>query len=204
MSKRKDRDQQVAEALQRILESDADLATKALCQLMALTGTRESEARGARSEEIDIDAALWRVPSSRTKTRRPQVVLLSGPALAVIAEARERTGGIGLLFPSATGRPISLATLGKLLKSLGLSCVHSFRACYRTWMADQDVPDNVAELALGHTQPSDPTSIELLEQRRTVAEQWGDSLAENTDPAQPNPPPPSQDHGGGEEGGNRD
>ena len=194
----------MAEALQRILESDAGWATKAVCQMMAFTGTRQGEVRGARWEEIDIDAALWRVPSSRTKTLRPQIVPLSGPALAVIAEARERTGGIGLLFPSATGQPISPGTLGKLLKSLGLSCVHSFRVCYRTWMADHGVPDNVAELALGHTQPSVPASIELLEQRRTVAEQWGDSLAENTDPAQPNPPPPSQDHGRGEEGGNRD
>ena len=204
MSKRKDRDQQVAEALQRILESDAGWATKAVCQMMAYTGTRQSEARSARWDEIDRDAALWRIPSSRTKSLRPQVVPLSGPVLAVIAEAWERTGGIGLLFPSATGQPISPGTLGKLLKSLGLSCVHSFRACYRTWMADQDVPDNVAELALGHTHPSVPASIELLEQRRTVAEQWGHSLAENTDPDQPNPPPPSQDHGGGEEGGNRD
>ena len=75
--------------------------------MMAFTGTRLSEARSARWDEIDRDEAQWCISGSRTKSLRPHVGPLSGPVLAVIAEAWERTGGIGLLFPSATGRPIS-------------------------------------------------------------------------------------------------
>ena len=62
---------------------------------------------------IDRDRALWRIPAGRTKEGRPHNVPLSGPALAVLADAWERTGGVGLVFPAATGRAISPATLGR-------------------------------------------------------------------------------------------
>ena len=105
--------------------------------MMVFTGTRQSEARGVLWDEIDRDDGLWRIPGRRTKSRRPHVVPLSGPVLAVLDDAWERTGGVGLVFPSATGRPISPATLGKLLKSLGLSCVpHGLRSSYRTYMSE--------------------------------------------------------------------
>ena len=67
-----------------------------------------------------IDRALLRIPADRTKEGRPHNVPLSGPVLAVLADAWERTGGVGLVFPSATGRPISPATLRKLLRALGV------------------------------------------------------------------------------------
>ena len=188
--------QQVNEALQRVQESDAHSSTKGVCRMMVFTGTRQSEARGVLWDEIDRDDGLWRIPGRRTKSRRPHVVPLSGPVLAVLDDAWERTGGVGLVFPSATGRPISPATLGKLLKSLGLSCVpHGLRSSYRTYMSEHGIPDKVAELALGHTHPSVPAGIDLLEQRRAAIEQWGQYLTENSGPDQPN-------NSGREEGGN--
>ena len=99
--------QQVAEALQRVRESDAHWATKGVCQMMVYTGTRQSETRGARWDEINRDEALLCLPGRRTKSGLPLVVPLSGPVLAVLDDAWERTGGVGLVFPSATGRPIS-------------------------------------------------------------------------------------------------
>ena len=193
--------QQMPEVLQRVRESDAHPSTKGVCELMVFTGTRQSEARGVRWDEINRNEALLCLPSRRTKTRQPLVIPLSGPVLAVLDDAWERTGGVGLVFPSATGRPISPATLGKLLKSLGLSFVpHGLRSSYRTYMSEHGIPDKVAELALGHTHPSVPAGIDLLEQRRQAIEQWGQYLTENRGPDQPNPPPPS----GREDGGTRD
>ena len=193
--------QQVAEALQRVRGSGAHWSTKGVCLTMGYAGTRQSEARGARWEEINRDEARWCIPGSRTKSGRSIIVPLSGPVLAVFDDAWERTSGVGLVFPSATGRPISPATLGKLLKSLGLSCTpHGFRASYRTFMSEHGIPDKVAELSLGHTYPSVPAGIDLLAQRRAAIEQWGQYLTENSGPDQPNPQPPS----GREEGGTRD
>ena len=185
---------QMREALQRVRDSGAHWATKAVFLLMTLTGTRQGEVRGARWEEIDRDRALWKIPANRTKEGRPHNVALSGPVLAVLADAWERTGGVGLVFPSATGQPISPATLRKLLRALGVDCTpHGLRATYRTWMAEHGVPDEVAELALGHTHKKVPPGIDLLEQRRAIAEQWGNYLTGNTGPDQPSPPPSQHD-----------
>jgi integrase len=180
---------QVGEALQRVFDSGAHWSTKGVCLLMALTGTRQKEVRSALWEEIDLDQALWRIPATRTKEGRPHNVPLSRPVLDVLADSWVRTGGVGLVFPAATGRPISPGTLRKLLKSLGVLCVpHGFRASYRTWMSEHGVPEEVSELAIGHTHKNVPPGIDLLEQRRDVAEQWGHYCTKRTDPDQPGPP----------------
>ncbi len=43
-------------------------------RLIILTGTRHSEAVGARWDEIDLAAGLWVVPADRTKQRKPQPI----------------------------------------------------------------------------------------------------------------------------------
>ena len=185
---------EMREALQRVRDSGAHWATKAVFLLMAFTGTRQGEVRYALWDEINRDRALWQIPANRTKELRPHNVPLSGPVLAVLADAWERTGGVGLVCPSATGRPISPATLRKLLRALGVACTpHGLRATYRTWMAEHGVPDEVAELALGHTHKNVPPGIDLLEQRRAAAEQWGNYLTGTTGPDQPSPPPSQHD-----------
>ena len=96
------------------------------------------------------------------------------------------------MFPSRRGQPISNATLRKLLIALGVPCVpHGFRASVGTWMAEHGVPDEVAELSLGHTHKSVPPGIDLLAQRRAVLEQWGICNG-GTGPDRPSPSSPSQ------------
>ena len=71
-----------------------------------LTATRSNETRGARWSEIDLDAALWTVPTERTKMRRPHRVPLSTAALAVLEEARTLPASEDLVFPSRRGQII--------------------------------------------------------------------------------------------------
>ncbi len=185
---------QVAEALQKVENSGAHWSTKAVFKMMAYTGARQEEIRGARWEEIDLDNAIHSVPADRTKSGRRHRIPLSGPALAVLNDARERTGGIGLVFPSRTGRPISNGTLRKLLKAYKVACVpHGLRSSFRTWAAEHSIDDKVAELALGHTVPGIGAGIDLLEQRRAAVEQWAQYLMTSTIPrlTMPAPPPPT-------------
>ena len=75
---------------------------------LSLPGISTGEARYARWDEIDLDQAVFTVPANRTKkSGRPQRIPLNGPALVVLDDAWERTGGVGLVFPSATGQSIS-------------------------------------------------------------------------------------------------
>ena len=154
---------QVPEALQRVRDSGAHPSTKGVFEMMVYTGARQGEVRGALCEEIDFDQATLTVPPDRTKSGRPFRIPLSKPVLAILRQAWERTGGVGWLFPAATGRPISNTTLRKLLKSLGVASLpHGFRSSMRTYMAEHGISDEVAELALGHTHKKVPSGIDLL------------------------------------------
>ena len=151
--------------------------------MLAHTRTRQKEIRGALWEEIDWDNATLNVPGNRTKSGRPQTIRLSGPVLALLDDAYQRTGGVGLVFPSRTGRPISDGTLSKLFNAYHLfSEPHGFRSSRRTWEAKHGIADRVAEPALGHTHKSVRPGIDLLEQPRAVMEQWSQYLTSPTTP----------------------
>ena len=77
-------------------------------------------------DEVDLDARLWTVPAERMKAQREHRVPLSLRGLDLLAEAcgfQEQE----LVFPSATGRPTSDATLSKLVRELDIEAVpHGF------------------------------------------------------------------------------
>ena len=127
---------EVAAALKAVEASGAAAATKLCFRFLVLTAARSGEAREAVWSELDLEARTWTVPAGRMKSNREHVVPLSDGALAVLADAAElREAGSGLVFPGVRrGRPLSDATLSKLLKEIGVPAVpHGFRAAFRTW-----------------------------------------------------------------------
>ena len=147
-----------------------------------LTATRSYETRGALWSEIDLDAALWTVPTVRTKMRRPHRVPLSAAALAVLEEARKLPASDDLLFPSRRGRIIHHSTMALALRTAGLdTTLHGFRATFRSWALDNGEDWSASELALGHKLGNAVTQAyarsDMLEQRRGLMERWGNHLA---------------------------
>ena len=172
----------VAAALERVRESIAGIATKLALEFLVLTAARSGEVRGARWEEIDIEAATWTVPAERTKSGRAHRVPLSGRALAVLRIAEGFGDGSGLVFPSATGGVIASTTLAKAIRDLGLDCVpHGFRTSFRVWCGDTGVDREVAEAALAHVVRDKVEAAyargTLFERRRRVMEDWGAYVA---------------------------
>ena len=146
-----------------------------------MTATRSGECRLASWDEIDLDAAAWTIPPERTKTGKAHRVPLSDRALVVLADARERTGGRGFIFPSKTGRALSDSTISKLVREARLPFVpHGLRSTFRQWCADAGKPADIAEMALGHAvrgiegvyQRSD-----IFDRRRSLMQAWSDYLA---------------------------
>ena len=90
-------------------------------EFLILTACRTSEVLGATWDEIDLDSATWTIPAHRMKMRSEHRVPLSTGALEVLEQARKRTGGKGLVFPSdrKLGRALSHPALLKLLKRAG-------------------------------------------------------------------------------------
>ena len=174
----------VSDALARVRASRAWWATKAAFEVLVLAAARSGEIRGMRWEEVDLDAKVWTIPSARMKTDREHRVPLSDRALVVLREAREHTGGEGLVFPAQRGGVMSDMTLSKLAKELGIEGTpHGMRSAFRDWAAEQtNIPREVCEEALAHVNPNRVESAyrrsDLFDKRRDLMRDWAEYLAD--------------------------
>ena len=135
-----------------IRSSGALPVTKLSLEFLVLTAARSGEVRRAAWEEMDPEARTWVISAGRMKAGREHRVPLQDRALAILEETRPLGCRSGLVFPVASGNPLSNATYGKLLQRSGVDCVpHGFRSSFRDWAAEQtDAPHAVMEAALAH------------------------------------------------------
>ena len=166
----------VADALATVRASNALASTKLAFEFLVLTAARSGEVRLMVWDEVDIEARLWTVPAERMKAQREHRVPLSVRAMDLLAEATGFQEN-ELVFPSATGRPISDATLSKLVRELGINAVpHGFRSSFRDWCGDTGQPREVAEAALAHTIRNKAEAAyartDLLDRRRAMMDAW--------------------------------
>ncbi len=180
--------QDIGAVMARLAESKG---TAARClQFAILTAARSGEARGARWNEIDLDAGLWTVPASRMKAGREHRVPLSAPALAILAEMLPlKRRPDGLVFPG--GRPgalLSDVALSKALRAAGGgdATVHGMRSSFRDWCAEATAyPREIAEAALAHSNPDKTEAAYLrgdaLDKRRLLMAAWGEHCLRSPD-----------------------
>lgn len=173
---------QVGAAVAAVQDSAATAAVKLALEFLTLTACRSGEVRGCRWDEIDLDAATWTVPPSRTKTAVEHRVPLSTRAVAVLGAARRLSGGRGLVFAPTGGKMLSDSTMSKLMRELDLGGTpHGMRAAFRSWCSDTAQPRDLAEQALGHAVRGVEAAYarsDMLERRRDLMQQWTDYLAE--------------------------
>ena len=183
---------QVAQALATVRASNAYPSTKLAFEFLVLTAARSGEVRFMVWDEVDLDACLWTVPPERMKAQREHRVPLSPRAIDLLTEAGRCQAG-ELVFRSATGRPMSDATLSKLVRELGIEAVpHGFRSSFRDWCGDTGQPREVAEAALAHTIRNKAEAAyartDLLDRRRALMVAWSAYL---NDAAVTVPPTPT-------------
>lgn len=175
--------------IQRLRGSDAVSAR--IVELIALTGTRSQEARGARWSEIDWERRVWTVPDTRMKKRLKHEVPLSGPALALLEgmKAKRKDDG-AFVFPGGRGTAqtnaiaMSHQSTWKIVQRWtgadADATVHGFRSSFMIWAKTNGVDLHLAERCLAHDD-GDATSQayggiqrdQLTEKRRPVMEAWG-------------------------------
>ncbi|MCY4398772.1 MAG: site-specific integrase, partial [Gemmatimonadetes bacterium] len=166
----------------RAIRRVGDGSPAAFCvELLVLTAVRPGEARGARWDEIDMDAGRWTIPASRMKAGREFAVPLSTGALEVLRKARKLSDKSPLAFPSRTGRMLAPKTVSRVLQMAGVdSTLHGFRSSARSWMAETGVPAEVAEACLAHVPKSRVVQAyqrsDLLERRAEVMQAWSEYL----------------------------
>jgi integrase len=172
----------------RLRADEPSMAAMAL-ELIVLTGGRSSEVRGMLWTEVNFDEATWRVPGERMKRKLPHEVALSADAVALLR--RLEPARIGrFVFPGRwNDGPIAHQAIWDLVQRLTdrqadeptAASPHGFRASFRSWMAEQQVPFEVAEACLAH-KVGNATSrsynhATLLEPRRPIMERWAKFLS---------------------------
>lgn len=162
--------------------------TRAATRFAMLTFTRAQEMRFAKWEEIDWDAAEWKVPAirmKRGKDRQAHTVPLAKQTLALLRELQQITGSTPYLFPNAHGADgvISENTIGKALNEMGYQgrqCAHGFRATARSLLAEQGWSREAMERQLDHAEGNKVVAAyaraEHLEERRRMMQAWADLL----------------------------
>lgn len=154
-------------------------------KLAPLTFTRPGELRKAEWGEFDLDAAHWRIPAERMKSRVPHVVPLSAQAVASLRELSPLTGCGRYLFPSRDGKGhVSENTLNAALRRLGYErgdfTVHGFRATASTLLNEQGWTRDAIERQLSHGERDKVRAAynhaQHLPERRRMMQAWADYL----------------------------
>lgn len=156
-------------------------------QLSALLFVRPGELRRAEWAEIDLAANVWRIPTSKMKTRQEHAVPLSSQAVAHFNEAKMLSVGGRYVFPSIRSplTPMSENTVNAALRRLGFTgdemTAHGFRAMASTLLNESNKwsPDAI-ERALAH---KDKDTIRAAyhrgahwAERVAMAQWWADYL----------------------------
>lgn len=171
---------QVADASQKVRNSDAGLATKLAFEFLVLTATRSGETRLAKWGEFDLGKAEWVIPASRMKAKKTHRVPLSDRCLAILEEAKAlRSNDSDLVFPGTKAdKPLSDMTLSKLVRELGIDAVpHGFRSSFRDWAGEStNHPREVVEFALAHVIKDKAEAAyarsDLFTKRQTLMVDW--------------------------------
>jgi len=165
-------------------------------ELATLTAVRSGEARAARWEHIDLDAALWTIPV--TKTGKAHRVPLSATTLRLLRSMLPADGKkpqAGLVFTNGKGATYSDMALLSCVKRLDVAATgagepgwrdehgervtpHGFRSSFRDWCGDTGQPRELAEMALAHAVGGEVERAyarsDLLERRRALMSAWGE------------------------------
>lgn len=181
------------ELLRAIVTYKGGLIVRTALQLAPLLYQRPGNLREMEWAELDLDAALWTIPSmkmKRTKVEKEQgdahTVPLPTQAVALLRELQPLTGHGRYVFPGARShdRPMSDNSVRSALYALGLGkeqSWHGFRASARTMLVDQLNLDHLAiEANLAHAVKDangrSYNRTQYLKQRFEQIQQWADYL----------------------------
>jgi integrase len=176
---------------------DAYAATpvvRAALKLAPMLLLRPGELRFAQWPEIDLDAAIWTVPSTRMKRElreklhgAPHLVPLPRQAVAVLRELQALTGHAAMVFRGERHhhRAMSENTINAALRAMGFPADevtgHGFRATARTMLHERlGFSPDVIEAQLAHSVRDSLgrayNRTEFVEQRRKMLQTWADYL----------------------------
>jgi integrase len=154
-------------------------------KLLLLLFPRPGELLGASWAEIDLDAALWRIPAHRMKMREEHLIPLPRQAVDLLRGLKFLTGDYPHLFPHRDYRhkPMTDNALRQALRILGYSrklTPHGFRATASTALNELGYRGDWIEKQLAHEERKQSRASYnhaiYLEDRRVMLQGWADLI----------------------------
>jgi integrase len=172
------------EFLRALSNYDGEARTRLALRLAVLTFVRTTELRAARWDEVDLEAADWRIPAERMKMGAPHIVPLSRQAVETFATLRSIAGRSAYVFPSpgAEGFMSNNTMLFAMYRMgfHGRATVHGFRAVASTLRNEMGFHPDWIERQLAHDERNKVRAAynhaQYLPERRRLMQQWADYL----------------------------
>lgn len=176
----------VGQLLRDIDAYEGAFITRCAMKLSPLLFVRPGELRQAEWQEIDLDAAEWRIPAPKMKGRVMHIVPLASQALAILRDLKPLTEPRRWVFPGnrTNGEPMSENTVNAALRRLGYDrstlTAHGFRGMASTMLHEIGWPSDVVERQLAHAERNSVKAAynhaEHLPERRRMMQAWADHL----------------------------
>ena len=152
-------------------------------EFLILTAARTGEIIGAKWSEIDLEKAIWTIPSDRMKVGAEHRVPLSTRAIELLQSITSNRNPEEYVF-SGWKRHTGLSNNAflALLKKMERSNItaQGFRSTFRDWAAEEahQFSNETVELALAHTIKNKAEAAyrrgDQLERRRELMAAWSD------------------------------
>jgi integrase len=132
---------------------DAEPLVGGLLKILLLTGCRLREASGMARSELSSDGAVWTLPPSRTKNKRPHSTFLPPLARELIGSVLN-TGG-DLIWTTTGVSPVSgwnsvKRRLDARMEGVPAWRLHDLRRTCATGMAEIGIAPHIVEACLNH------------------------------------------------------
>ena len=167
---------------------------RSLILMVALTALRLGNVCNMKWEWLegypDAETGVISIPAEDMKMRRPFRVPLTAELVKLLEYRRQVKRSAEYVYPGLTNphRPYSASQLQNLVHNLskGRTTLHGLRKTCRTWLSQQEVRYEVAEMILAHESIHSVERIynydDYLEARRTALRDWQDFVMQQAGP----------------------
>lgn len=179
------------------------LTVRNVMRMLIATGARRSEVSQMQWGEVDMQAGIWTLPASRTKTRQVRRVALSAYSLEILKQQQHQLSHSEFVFesPDIPGQPIGMDTptqsLNRLqgrkqkerdasapLGEMSLFSIHDLRRTATTaWSEHLGADKLLADVMIGHAEPKLIATYNRADRwplQVRIWERWGELLASLT------------------------
>lgn len=153
--------------------------------LMWLTLARPTEVIEAEWSEIDLGAALWRIPAERMKKRKEHLIPLPHQAVTLLKGMHTLSGTKKHVFPHRDDKtkPMVTASFRQMLNVLGWAGIfspHATRTTGSTHLNEMGYSPDWIERQLAHEEPNAVrrtyNHADYLSNRREMMQHWANLL----------------------------